>query len=329
MTTPASGPDVSVVLPTRNRRTLLARSLASALAQEEVRLEAIVVDDGSTDDTWDWLIGLVDRRVRPIRIEGIGNVAEARNRGIAAATGEWVAFLDDDDVWAPDKLRRQLDAADDGDVLVYAGVIETDEALRPVVEIVTPTPAEVGQRLAATNLVGTPSAVLVRTEALRAADGFDPGLAILADWDLWLRVRKQGGFAAAMPHLVGYRVHGRNLHLGSVRRMLDELRVLRSRHPDVAAASSAKAIGSLEFLRWLASRYRRAGRRLDACRVYLRIGLCYRRPRDVARGIAVLLGRDFIPLGAYSTTGKAGVSGPSPSWLASAPADSADPAGGA
>jgi hypothetical protein len=110
--------------------------------------------------------------------------------------------------------------------------------------------------------------------------------------------------------------------------MLGELRVLRSRHPDVAAASSAQAIGSLEFLRWLASRYRRAGRRLDACRVYLRIGLCYRRPRDVARGVAVLLGRDFIPPGAYSTTGEVGVSGASPSWLASGTADSADPAGG-
>ena len=320
---------VSVVLPTRNRRTLLARSLASALAQEEVRLEAIVVDDGSTDDTWDWLIGLVDPRVRPIRIEGIGNVAEARNRGIAAATGEWVAFLDDDDVWAPDKLRRQLDAADDGDVLVYAGVIETDEALRPVVEIVTPTPAEVGQRLAATNLVGTPSAVLVRAEALRTVGGFDPRLSILADWDLWLRLRKQGGFAAAMPHLVGYTVHGRKSpsrerppharRVASPAFAASRRGRCKQRQCDWQSRVSALARLTLSPGRPAARRLSR----LPTDRALL--------PPTARRGARrrVLLGRDFIPLGGYSTTGKAGVSGPSPSWLASGTADSADPAGGA
>lgn len=322
----SSAPVVSVVLPTRDRRELLARSLASVFAQKAVPLEAIVVDDGSTDGTWEWLIGLADPRVRPLRLQGPGNVAAARNIGIGAAKGEWIAFLDDDDVWAPDKLRQQLDAAGNGDVLVYSGVIETDDALRPVVEIVTPTPDEVDDRLGVTNLVGTPSGVLVRSEAVHAAGGFDPTLSILADWDLWLRLRRQGAFAAAMPHLVGYTVHGRNLHLATVGRILAELRLLRARHPEVAEASSAGAIGSFEFLRWLAARYRRAGRRLDACRVYVRIGLCYRRPRELARGIAVLLGRDSLPLRRSST---APLSAPSPSasWLASAAAKGAKPTG--
>jgi glycosyltransferase involved in cell wall biosynthesis len=312
-----TAPEVSVVLPTRNRRTLLARALATVLGQENVRLEAIVVDDGSTDGTWEWLNGLRDPRVRPLRLEGVGSVAEARNVGIAAATGEWVAFLDDDDVWASGKLRKQLGVASAGDVLVYAGVVETDESLRPVVAIVTPTPEEVDQRLGATNMVGTPSAVVVRTEVLKAAGGFDQAFSILADWDLWLRLRRHGGFAVALPHLVGYTVHGRNLHLGSVHLVLDELRRLRARHPAVAAESTDYAIGSLEFLRWLASRYRKAGRRFDAGRVYLRIGLCYRRPRDIVRAGAVLLGDVFPRRDSPSGKGVADSS----SWLASVPSE--------
>ncbi|HWC32537.1 MAG TPA: glycosyltransferase family 2 protein, partial [Actinomycetota bacterium] len=122
-------PEVTVVIPTRDRWSLLATAaLPAALVQEDVDLEVVVVDDGSRDETPERLAELTDPRLRVIRnLEPLG-VAQARNAGIAAARGRWLAFLDDDDLWSPRKLRTQLDAARAaGASFVYAGVINVDE----------------------------------------------------------------------------------------------------------------------------------------------------------------------------------------------------------
>ena len=100
-------PTVTVVIPTYNRKGLLPRALTSVARQTRPPDEVIVVDDGSTDDTE----GLVRREfpdVRYLQQENRG-VAAARNRGIREAKGEWLAFLDSDDEWLPQKLTRQLD----------------------------------------------------------------------------------------------------------------------------------------------------------------------------------------------------------------------------
>src|SRR5688500_7386568 len=103
--------DVTVVVPTRNRSALLSLTLRSVLRQQDVNLEVIVVDEASTDDTTAMLATVADARVRVIRHETPLGVSSARNRGASEAHGEWLAFLDDDDLWAPDKLARQLQAA--------------------------------------------------------------------------------------------------------------------------------------------------------------------------------------------------------------------------
>ena len=97
-------PEISVVIPTRNRRRLFALALASVLDQRGVRLEVIVVDEASTDDTAAMVHAIADPRVHVVRHDVPLGMTAARNRGIAAATGEWIAFLDDDDIWVPDKL---------------------------------------------------------------------------------------------------------------------------------------------------------------------------------------------------------------------------------
>src|SRR5918993_3753166 len=102
---------ISVVVPTRNRSDLLAVTLRSVLRQRDVDLEVIVVDEASTDDTARMLAAVGDPRVRSIRHQTPQGVSTARNHGAAEARGEWVAFTDDDDLWAPDKLARQLHAA--------------------------------------------------------------------------------------------------------------------------------------------------------------------------------------------------------------------------
>ena len=103
--------NVSVVVPTRNRRTLLSKALRSVLRQQGVELEAIVVDEASTDDTVDEVTALGDPRVRLIRHDTPRGVSAARTEGAATARCDWLAFLDDDDLWAPDKLASQIQAA--------------------------------------------------------------------------------------------------------------------------------------------------------------------------------------------------------------------------
>src|ERR1700683_1346744 len=98
--------DVSVVIPTHNRALQVKEAIDSVLAQSEPVREIIVVDDGSTDDTQKQLSTYADR-VRVLILQGEGASA-ARNSGIRAALGQWIAFLDDDDVWLPAKIERQM-----------------------------------------------------------------------------------------------------------------------------------------------------------------------------------------------------------------------------
>src|SRR4051812_36397661 len=102
---------VSLVIPTRDRSQILLETVRLTLLQRHVAFELIVVDDGSSDGTADALEALGDPRLVVVRNAVNRGVAHARNRGIDQARHPWVAFLDDDDRWSPDKLRMQLDAA--------------------------------------------------------------------------------------------------------------------------------------------------------------------------------------------------------------------------
>ncbi len=101
---------VSVVIPAFNRKNALVRAVDSVLAQDYAGIEAIVVDDGSTDGTQEWADGIGDARVRCIRLETNRGGGAARNAGILAARGRYVAFLDSDDEWEPGKISAQVKA---------------------------------------------------------------------------------------------------------------------------------------------------------------------------------------------------------------------------
>src|SRR5512144_711038 len=102
-------PEVTVIIPTRDRPRWLPRTLVSALAQRGIEAETIIVDDGSSTPVAERLTPAALSRVRVVRHPRPLGVAEARNRGIAEARTNWVAFLDDDDIWAPTKLSRDLE----------------------------------------------------------------------------------------------------------------------------------------------------------------------------------------------------------------------------
>ena len=103
---------VSVVIPTRNRCSLLARALECVQRQRGVEVEAVVVDDGSEDGTSEYLKRVSGVELAVVRHKRPRGVATARNAGVERASASWVAFLDDDDLWAPDKLARQVAALD-------------------------------------------------------------------------------------------------------------------------------------------------------------------------------------------------------------------------
>jgi glycosyltransferase involved in cell wall biosynthesis len=214
-----------VIVPTRNRRPILARAVRSALAQNEVVLEVIVVDDGSSDDTPEWLHdAALDPRVRSLRNETALGPAAARNAGLATARGRWSAFLDDDDFWAPDKLRAQLDAAAVEDAgFVYSPTIVVDEKLVPIgVDPPAPPAGRLQDLLKHNSIPGGCSSAMATTESVRAVGGFDERLRVLADWDLWLRLADVRG-ATTQSAAVAYVEHSGGMHVTGARATLAEL----------------------------------------------------------------------------------------------------------
>lgn len=281
---------MSVVLPTRDRWPLLSRALAAALGQLGVEVEVVVVDDGSSDETPARLAAMEDPRVVVLRNEAGTGVARARNRGIEAAAGEWIAFLDDDDIWAPRKLRAQLDAAArTGAALVYGTTLAVDGRAKPLRLMPLPDPSGLRLELLRTNRVGGPSSVMVRASALRQTGGFDERLSALADWDLWLRLSRVARAAACTEPVVAYVEHGENMLVVDAGRVMPEFQYLAAKHAE-AARSEGVDFGHLWLSGWKASRHRREGRRIPAARAYLRRARAERSPRYAARAAAALLG---------------------------------------
>jgi glycosyltransferase involved in cell wall biosynthesis len=258
----ATSPEVSVIIPTHNRSDLLELAARSVLAQDGASLEVIIVDDGSTDNTPAVVSSFDDPRVRVVRHERPEGQSRSRNDGIRVARGRWIAFLDDDDLWAPDKLSAQLAAAGSTRAAwVYVGSVNVTLGNRVVGGAPPPPPDDVVVRLRSSNVVpGGCSGVLATAEAVRSAGGFDPDLGPLSDWDLWLRLAERGAPAWVSRPLVAYRVHARNLSLDAGR-VLREFEVVSRR-----AGGASRAI----LYRYLGWWMLRAGKRVDAVRFLVR-----------------------------------------------------------
>lgn len=195
-------PTVSVIIPTCNRRPCLQEAIASVFAQTSAADELIIIDDGSTDDTAVWMQALAAEPSRPVvrylRQDNAGPAA-ARNRGIAAARGEWIAFLDDDDAWLPAKLERQRAVLSHRPGLDLLGVASD---LMPVRGQGAVVPVGLAALLVRNRF--TTSGVLLRREAFHAVGGFREDMRCCEDYDLWLRIAARHGCAILDEMLVGY-----------------------------------------------------------------------------------------------------------------------------
>jgi glycosyltransferase involved in cell wall biosynthesis len=198
------GPTVSIVLPTFNRVALLSEAVDSILAQTFKDWELIIADDGSTDGTRAYLEGLSDPRIRCLLLPHSGSDAVPRNAALRAARGEWVAFLDSDDLWLPSKLDRQLHAmiehADSGWSYTGFALIDTRGARLPErpSSAYRPVSGWILESLLRFEAGPCVQAMLVRRSLIRELGGFDEAIPLRADYDLALRLAARSA-AHALP----------------------------------------------------------------------------------------------------------------------------------
>ena len=286
---------ISVVIPAYDREQTIAAAVEGVLAQSYAAIEVIVVDDGSRDDTVRIVEGMTDPRLRLLRHETNRGAAAARNTGIAAARGEWVAFQDSDDLWMPDKLDKQvarLATSPAGTVAVYCGMniehIHNPSApLRylPGPEI-SPREGDILVALLRSSFVSTQT-LMVRRDALLRIGGFDAALPALEDWECMLRLAPLGPVAFVDETLVHQRFSDNSLtrswekRLAAQQRVLDKHAALFAAHPEILAGHLVTVAGAL----------RRFGRHEEAAaRIHRALRLVPLRPWlwGIAAWLAVL-----------------------------------------
>ena len=249
-----SNPLVSVVMAVYNGEKFLPASIASALAQTYAPLEIIAVDDGSTDGSAE-ILKSFGSRLRVFRQQNAGQAA-ARNLGISKAAGEWIAFLDQDDLWEPYKTELQLSAVQDDEAVVHAnarGIDVSGAVHQPRILNPQRSAALLDLLRSSTLVIGT---ALVRRDVLAKVGGFDPMNRFgTEDYQLWLRLAANGcKFRLLDEVLASGRTHGENFSSDRVRMAQGFLYALESTRREYPAAFGRaerravdKAPGQFEF----------------------------------------------------------------------------------
>lgn len=260
---------ISAIIPTYNRRQLLPAAIDSVRRQSIAVHEIIVVDDGSTDGTREYVRDLAKRFpfIRLIEQEH-GGANRARNAGVAVAEGELLAFLDSDDSWEPAKLRKQLARLSccPNAVAAFTGIRRVGGGTERIF-IPRDRPGLIDLRCS--NVLSSTSTAVVRAEILRKAGGFDESLPSCQDWDLWFRLRKEGELVVVREPLVRF-------NCGPHTRISRDVDMVRAGHEQVFSRLLAGVRDPDEIRRVkaghsfvLAENYMRHGHPLKALRLAL------------------------------------------------------------
>jgi len=185
---------VSIIIPTYNRVMLLQKAIASILAQTYTNWELIVVDDGSTDGTVQLIISITDSRISVLELPHTAHMGCLRNAGVRAGRGEWVAFLDSDDIWLPNKLELQFDALKKSGARWCYGNFELMDESGKTIPLKAgkyrPISGWIIKQLLTTEAAINIDSVLIQRSLFEEANGFstDPRLLNRGDYELELRL---------------------------------------------------------------------------------------------------------------------------------------------
>ncbi len=228
-----SGPTVSIILPTFNRLEFLRPAVESVFAQTLADWELLIADDGSGEQTRAYLSTLTsDRRVKVIWLPHTGNPSAVRNAALRDAKGEYIAFLDSDDVWRPAKLDRQIAALRSStdcrwSYTGYDRIGERGEIIYPDAKAMAPHRGAIFQQLLTLEAEVSTPAVVVERGLLETVGGFDEQQPLFEDYDLWLRLALKSDVHLIDEPLTRLRSHRQHYSCSGTRNLESRLRLLR------------------------------------------------------------------------------------------------------
>jgi glycosyltransferase involved in cell wall biosynthesis len=207
LNTASAAPLVSVVIPTYNRGHCIGACIDSVLAQTLGDFEIIIVDDCSSDDTADRVAAFTDPRISYVAQPSNQGGAAARNAGIRRARGEFVAFLDSDDLWLPEKLEKQIEGmrlAGPKCGLSYTWLRCVDDNGNETMRINPDIDGDCFERMLVSNFIGSFSNLVVRRALLVEEGGLDENFRSCQDWDLLIRLCRRASVHCQRDYLVLY-----------------------------------------------------------------------------------------------------------------------------
>lgn len=230
---------VSIIIPAYNSALFIKRALDSVLSQTWADWELLVVDDCSTDGTADIVASYAqkDTRIRLLHTEkNSGAPALPKNIGIENARGEYIAFLDHDDEWLPMKLEKQLqvfeNSKDEKLGLVSCYIYIRDNETGKIKSKRKNFQKKINNALLQYNFLVTSSCIVVKKEVFEKIGKFDINFSVSDDWDMWLRIIKNGYRVTVEPsYLVNYFTHDKNLSGSSnIDKQFEEFKILKDKN---------------------------------------------------------------------------------------------------
>lgn len=275
-------PKISVIMPSYNYAHMMEAAVNSVLNQTLSDLELIIIDDGSTDNTGDIALKAASRdsRIKYVKKENRG-LSAARNRGIAESSGQYIAFIDPDDLWMQMKLDLQSKLLDENPEasLCYCRaefIGENGEILKNV-NWPRPENPKWSDLLYINYIEGSGSSVMTRKSALESSGMFDENLRGLEDMDMWLRLLHDGKAVCAEQTLVRIRRHAKSMQAGKIpdmaKRELEYIKYIEksiANFPELSAMRSEAMSGVMEGLCYTSYVN---GRLLDAMRYFIRASM--------------------------------------------------------
>ena len=279
---------LTAVVTTRNRRSILAMTLGAIVNQQGADVDVIVIDEGSSDGTAEYLRSVEGPRLTVIRHDDPVGLPEARNVGFRASRTRWIAVCDDDDIWSPTKARLQLDllASRPDARWSVAGTALVDADLRVIGYREMADEGDVLGAMLVANTVPGVSGLVIDRDLYEEVGAWDGSLRASEDWDMEIRMAAVAPVASLHGPHVAYRVVGGSMST-DVDRMRNSFNTISERYGHLAAEHGV-VIDPDGYEAYLGRQAVTGGQRLDAARCYVKAARGQRDPKNLVRAATAL-----------------------------------------